>query len=375
MPSLLDILGYAGNLLDLPGSSVRDLLSGNNPLDQWATPFSSDNRASGRDVLRPFLGENEETGMSGWVSNPMEGVKDIAGFGLEMAADPLNFVSLSPLWRALKGRKAVRGANAAQELANRGRYGYVNPKVLNAVEDVAPEAVQQAGPKLLGYTPDREMVYHGTPHDWAGSATAEYPYGKFDLEQVGSGEGSTVQGPGGYFAQKRGVPEALSRLMGTDLNIYGLDVPPGFSEDMLQWGNMYRGADPMTAGQNVFESMTGMAPKYARSGDVQTLLDAGITGMEYPSVAGRGSREYAVWDQDLLDQMRVREINGERVPINPMFGPVKAEQRVIPQIADSPLTEVINPMSPQPLPGLAKPVMQGAAYQALARFNSYGGSL
>lgn len=371
MPSLLEILGYAGNALDLPGSSIRDVLSGNNPFDQWATPFSDQNRATGRDVLRPFLGENQETGMSGWLQNPMEGVKDIAGFGLEMVADPLNFVSLSPLWRALKGRKAAKGANAAQKAANAGRYGYVNAKLLaGETADLA----EPAGQKLLGYTPDREMVYHGTPHDWAGSATDEHPYGKFDLEQVGSGEGSTIQGPGGYFAQNRGVPEALSRLMGTDLNVYGLDVPQDFNENMLQWANLSKGADPTTAGQNVFEAITGMAPKYARQQDVRPLLDAGITGMDYPSVA-KGSREYAVWDQDLLDQMRVREINGERVPINPMFGPVKAEQRAIPQIADSPLTEVINPMNPQPLPGLAKPAIQGAAYQALARFNSYGGTL
>lgn len=111
MPSLLDILGYAGNVLDLPGSSLRDLLSGNNPFDQWATPFSSDNRASGRDVLQPLLGANEETGMSGWFDNPMEGVKDLAGFGFEMAADPLNFVSMAPVFRALKGRKAARKFN------------------------------------------------------------------------------------------------------------------------------------------------------------------------------------------------------------------------------------------------------------------------
>jgi hypothetical protein len=109
---LIDMLGYVGNLLDLPGSSVRDLLSGQNPFDQWATPFSDENRASGRDVLAPLLGRNEETGMSGWLQNPMEGVKDVAGFGLEMAADPLNLVSLSPLWRALKGRKAARMTNA-----------------------------------------------------------------------------------------------------------------------------------------------------------------------------------------------------------------------------------------------------------------------
>ena len=81
MPSMFDYLGYAGNALDLPASSLRDLLTGNNPFDQWATPFSDRNRATGRDVLSPFLGANEETGFAGWADNPMEGLKDIAGFG------------------------------------------------------------------------------------------------------------------------------------------------------------------------------------------------------------------------------------------------------------------------------------------------------
>lgn len=112
MPGILDYLGYAGNLLDLPGSSVRDLLTGNNPFDQWATPFSDKNRASGRDVLRPLLGENEETGMSGWLTNPMEGLKDIAGFGVEVLADPLNFVSGGAVLRALRGGKAARAHNS-----------------------------------------------------------------------------------------------------------------------------------------------------------------------------------------------------------------------------------------------------------------------
>jgi hypothetical protein len=111
MASLMDILAGAGNLLDLPGSSLRDLLSGRNPFDQWATPFSDVNRASGRDVLQPFLGANEETGMSGWMDNPMEGFKDIAGFGAEVLLDPLNLVPLGAVGKALKGRKAARKVN------------------------------------------------------------------------------------------------------------------------------------------------------------------------------------------------------------------------------------------------------------------------
>jgi hypothetical protein len=111
MASILDILSGAGNLLDLPGSSLRDILAGRNPFDQWATPFSDGNRATGRDVLYPFLGANEETGMSGWMDNPMEGLKDMAGFGVEMFLDPMNLVPAGALTRVLKGRGAARKVN------------------------------------------------------------------------------------------------------------------------------------------------------------------------------------------------------------------------------------------------------------------------
>lgn len=138
MPSLLDVLGYAGNALDLPGSSVRDLLTGNNPFDQWLTPFSDQNRATGRDVLAPLLGANEETGMAGWLDNPMEGFKDIAGFGAEMLLDPTNLIPGRAILRAMKGRKAAKAVNAgidAENLANVGKYAKVNPKVASRVEN------------------------------------------------------------------------------------------------------------------------------------------------------------------------------------------------------------------------------------------------
>lgn len=170
--NLLDIISGAGNLLDLPGSSVRDLLSGRNPLDQWATPFSGDNRASGRDMLAPFLGVNQETGMSGWLSDPMEGLKDIVGFGAEIATDPTNLIPAGWLAKVLKGRKGVRAANAATKAERAGKYSYVNPKVAaRSMESAAaPEMAARAAAmsdqnpmKLLEYTPPKrsfESIKH-----------------------------------------------------------------------------------------------------------------------------------------------------------------------------------------------------------------------
>lgn len=621
MASILDVLAGAGNLLDLPGSSLRDILAGRNPFDQWATPFSGDNRATGRDVLQPFLGANQETGMAGWLDNPMEGFKDIAGFGAEVLLDPLNLIPAGAVSRALRGRRGARSANAAMKAERGGKYGYVNPKVAEQVmTESVPEVASDNPMKLLGYTPDRKRVHHAAATEWAPTDT--HPYGSFDLNMVGSGEGSTIQGPGAYFADTEGVPRALERLMKRDMTRYELDVPPEWSDGMLTWAKpssiadrmkqsamlrkqreefrnsskfpdntpweeqkpfydelfkkdaeisaidptyedrvaefyskpivgvpreqwleevggrnqalqkllrgldmsqpddamvlnnlasafgegdpfamdgplmmtmkqfssdigdiesllvdpLYSAAhfpgfldtmkqiavdvgeevtpdfenfmpellhegpkarqdkvfkalrerlpalldatptsdvrhyveqiqnvaniydnpmsaakfeydrqlakfsqgsgggsfqDPTTAGQNVFESMTGVPPKFARMTDVQPLNDAGITGMNYPSVA-KGSREYAVWNQDLLNQMRVRAINGERVPINPTTTVQQVEQR-LPRAADSLLTSSMNPMALQAEPGYAAPAVAGAVYNALQAVNRHGG--
>ncbi|MEO1841606.1 MAG: hypothetical protein ABGY21_08955 [Pseudomonadota bacterium] len=101
-PSLLDSIisgtlsgiGMAGNLVDLPASMVRDVLGAKNPFDQLATPFSFDNRLSGRDLGARWglLSKNKETG---WVplEDPVEFAQDALGFALELATDPLALAS------------------------------------------------------------------------------------------------------------------------------------------------------------------------------------------------------------------------------------------------------------------------------------------
>lgn len=233
--NLLDLIAGAGNLLDLPGSSVRDLLTGRNPFDQWATPFSSDNRASGRDVLQPLLGANKETGISGWLSDPVEGLKDIAGFGAELITDPMNLIPAGWFGKVLSGRKATRAANAAVKAERGGKYSFVNPKLLSRtaddsvkpvaqvlsrqnpmaavnVVDPALTAVTGQNPmKLLEYSPPRETVYHGG-WDWSPTATPEHPYGMFDINRVGTGEGAQAYGPGMYLADDASTSKRYQRI-------------------------------------------------------------------------------------------------------------------------------------------------------------------
>jgi hypothetical protein len=85
-------LGAVGNFLDLPGSMLRDTLTGNNPFDQLLSPLTGDNRMSGRGMLEQWgtLGPNQE-GLD-W--------GDAFGFGAEVLFDPLSYVGLGGLGKA-----------------------------------------------------------------------------------------------------------------------------------------------------------------------------------------------------------------------------------------------------------------------------------
>ena len=91
----LSALGIVGNFLDLPGSMVRDALVFDNPLDQLLSPFSSEGRNSGRDVLTKWgvTDQNMEGGIGDWWENPSEGAADVGGFATEMLLDPLGWMT------------------------------------------------------------------------------------------------------------------------------------------------------------------------------------------------------------------------------------------------------------------------------------------
>lgn len=107
----LGAVASVGNFLDLPGSSIRDILAGQNPLDQWMTPLTDANRTTGRQLLEKYgMRANRETGMSGWLSDPGEGLRDLAGFGAEVLLDPFG-----PL---TKGTKMATGAASLVDRAH-----------------------------------------------------------------------------------------------------------------------------------------------------------------------------------------------------------------------------------------------------------------
>ena len=117
----LGAVASVGNVLDLPGSSVRDVLAGENPFDQWLSPLQDTDRTTGRQLLEGWgMRKNKETSIGGWFSDPGEGLRDLAGFAAEVALDPFGPVTGAAMG-ALKGTtlgiKAVSAASRAHPLA------------------------------------------------------------------------------------------------------------------------------------------------------------------------------------------------------------------------------------------------------------------
>lgn len=102
-------LAAAGNFLDLAtgASSIRDVITGNNPFDQFLTPLSDVNRTTGRGVLSTWnlASENDPTRWE---------LADLAGFGTEVLLDPF-------AWPAswLKGGRALGAAADAASSARK----------------------------------------------------------------------------------------------------------------------------------------------------------------------------------------------------------------------------------------------------------------
>lgn len=176
MEELLNALGYVGDALDKPGRAVRGALAGRGNEALAAIPFSDTlgltdpaNRASGKDVLNSF-GIDTGSGLGG----------DIAGFGTEIATDPLSWIGVGA--GARLGRAAEKAA-----VARGPQWGTTADDLARMVQEfkasgVAPEMADQAA--------IRADFLMRSPQ-----AMAEIPEG---ASIIGAGaEGMAFAGPGG----------------------------------------------------------------------------------------------------------------------------------------------------------------------------------
>lgn len=126
--SAMSGMAAVGNVLDVPGSMARDILGGENPFDQLLSPFSSDGRLTGRDLLTRWgmTSPNKETGIGGWGDDPAEGVSDVGGFAAEVLLDPLTYLSLGAS-ALTKGGQVARRAGLMRELSQQAG-GHIGPR-------------------------------------------------------------------------------------------------------------------------------------------------------------------------------------------------------------------------------------------------------
>jgi hypothetical protein len=101
-----------GNLLDVPGSMARDVLAGQNPFDQILDPFGSENRTTGRDLLR-------QTGM---ISNRDTTGNWWGGLAAEILTDPTTYMTFGGS-ALTKGGKAFKAAGVLDDAAKIGLKG------------------------------------------------------------------------------------------------------------------------------------------------------------------------------------------------------------------------------------------------------------
>ena len=110
--SAMSGVSAVSNLLDLPGSSARDLLAGKNPLDQWL-PWrwtSDEGRTSGRDLLRQYGLAGKKDSWGNW----------FGGLATEIATDPLSFLSVGHLSKAGKAAQAAGMLTDVSRVAAKG---------------------------------------------------------------------------------------------------------------------------------------------------------------------------------------------------------------------------------------------------------------
>lgn len=174
--ALLRALQAGGNVLDLPGSSVRDALALRNPFDQWLSPFSSEDRTTGSELL-------------GGRGGP------VGGFLAEMVLDPTNWAGgIGLIGKGAKAFKAgraatkARSANAAAQIVNLSRDRALSK--LKAIEEIEATTMARRGlvpdktinvmdipehlPKVYPGLSDSQLrTIHRGPADWAAKEIVE----------------------------------------------------------------------------------------------------------------------------------------------------------------------------------------------------------
>lgn len=134
-------LAAFGNFLSLPQSMVMDTINLQNPLDQLLTPFSGENRTSGKDLLRnlKLIGDKDTLGNT------------LAGIAVDIATDPLTYLTLG-------ASATTKGGQAAKAI------GVMDDAVIAATNKIATQSGKTAA-ELTGKIGRRQAGMVATLND------------------------------------------------------------------------------------------------------------------------------------------------------------------------------------------------------------------
>lgn len=147
-----------GNLLSLPQSMVMDAINLQNPFDQLLTPTTSDNRTTGKDLLRNLnlIGDKDTFGNT------------VAGLAVDIATDPLTYMTLGAS-ATTKGGQAAKAIGltdnalslAAEKIAAKqgvaaaemaGKVGPRRAGMVTSLNDIAKSIRDIGGDKLNDFS-------------------------------------------------------------------------------------------------------------------------------------------------------------------------------------------------------------------------------
>jgi hypothetical protein len=149
--AILDTLNWLGESVTKPSAAVLGLMAGRPGQLANLIPFSDTmgltnprERTTGRGLL-------EGWGMS--KNRPGLDMGDVAGFGVEMATDPLNWLGLGMIGRTSKAANAARATNAT----------VATDRAAIDAANTASQAMRTAGALPEEMLPQMEKFYHAAP--------------------------------------------------------------------------------------------------------------------------------------------------------------------------------------------------------------------
>ena len=257
-------LSAVGNLLDLPGSMVRDTAAGlstgnwskHNPFDQLLTPLRDTNRTTGRDLNRMGgLAGRKDTYGNWW-----------GGLGTEIATDPLTYLSLGGTavgkgvgtLMTKSGIHGLEAARIASKAARAGKASGLGPAAVRAGKAakywdwvgprearqlLTPRMVEEFAPEMFDILKSTSKAQKGGAFDLAnhmddpmGALAKIWPLGDQGLIGRGGMAQKVARGldVAGDFVRHAKIPGTAIRPIGDLANLVNSKAANAVTPDDLQ---------------------------------------------------------------------------------------------------------------------------------------------